>query len=116
MIQTILDALTLLHGVYFYPEVASACFLVYFVLRQRWDPEGKWSILVPLPLSLVGMLAFSWPNSKQGWMLALFMTGMQWALGIAFYSFADKYGWMDRFGSRIAKKIDNGGGANAPTT
>lgn len=106
MIQVIVDWFTMMHGLFFYPEVAAGCFFVYFVLRQRWDTEGKWSILVPVPLSFIGMLAFDWPNSPQGWSLAIFMSGLQWALGISFYSFADKYGWMDKFGSRIAKKIE----------
>lgn len=115
MIKLILDNLELLHGAYFYPEIAIVCFLVYFVLRQRWNPEGTWSILATIPLSLLGELAFSWPTSKQGWSLALFMAAAQWGIGTAAYSLADKYGWMDRLGKRIARKIDNSGGTTNET-
>lgn len=116
MIQFIKDWLEPFHSVYFYPEIAAGCFLIYFVLYQRYPEKIGWLMWIPLPLSFSGSLAFfTWPTHPQAWNLVIFWSFVQWGLGIAVYSFADKYGWMDKFGVKVQKKIEDktDGGADA---
>jgi len=115
MVQFIKEWLEPFHSVYFYPEIAAGCFLLYFVLYQKYPDKVKWTVWAALPLSFSGSLAFfTWPQGGQAWNLVIFWSTVQWALGISAYSLADKYGWMDKIGSRIAAKAKGDGDAIPP--
>lgn len=107
MLESIQNVYKLLWAVNLFPEVMLAALAAYFITRQRYDSSAKWAVWIPVGISFVGQLAFDWPKNAQGWFTCFTMGWIQAGMALGIYSFADKYGLMDRAGKIVQKKMDS---------
>ena len=89
-----------------YLEVTFAAVACYFLVRQRWDEEGKKAVWVPVVISFIGQLGFGFPKDADDWFMAFTMSVVQAGLAVGIYSFVDKYGLADRAGKLVQKKME----------
>lgn len=116
-IQNIIDYLI---GIQLHPIVSLVVFIVIALGRQRWEEVevdrvkarriGQWVLLVALAVSIVGQLAVYWPKTGQGVAINLFMSLAQVGVASFVYTYAEKWGVMERLGRRVQKKLDEKGG------
>jgi len=71
-------------------------------------------LLVGLAVSMAGQLALYWPKDPQTAAICLFMSLAQVGVASFGYSYAEKWGIMDRVGKIIQRKIDEKGGPGGP--
>lgn len=113
MLESAQNVYNILKAVQLYPEVMLAALAAYFITRQRYDASAKWAIWVPVGISFVGQLAFSWPKTAQDLFMGFTMGWVQAGMAIGAYSFLDKYGITDRMGRIVQKKLEDKGADNA---
>lgn len=105
LLKSAMDVYKVMSFLRLYPEVMLAALAAYFITRQRYGME-KWSVWIPVGISFIGQMAFSWPGTLQQGFMAFTMGWLQAGIAIGSYSFLDKYGIMDRAGKFVQKKID----------
>lgn len=114
MMESIQTIYTMLVAVQLYPMVTLSALGAYFIVRQRYD-AARWAVWIPVVISFIGQMAFSFPTNVQGAFTCFTMGWVQAGLAIGGYSFLDKYGITDRFGRIVQKKMDEKGAGNETT-
>jgi hypothetical protein len=114
MLESIKNVWLSLRGMNFYLEVTMAAFVAYFWLRHIMDIDIKKAVWVPFLVSLIGQFAYGLQHAAEiketfgldDVLMAAFMALLQGGLASMAYSMAEKYGWIDRLGAMVGKKID----------
>lgn len=106
MIEYLKNIWLTLNAIGFYPAVMLTGFGLYFILVQWLGMDKKKSAPWILIVSFVGQLAFVQPKTMFDIVNVIFMGMAQAVAAIGIYSFADKYGLMDKFGKMIGRKIE----------
>lgn len=109
-------------GVQLHPLVTLVVLIVIALGRQRWeeaetDPVKKRKVgqnvlLVALLSSIFGQFALYWPINSHAAAICVFMAIGQVGVASFGYTYAEKWGIMDRVGNIVKKKIDEQGGVN----
>lgn len=112
-------------GVQLHPMVTAVVLIVIAIGRQRWeecepDPVkarkmGQRVLLVALVISILGQLSLYWPANSHDAAICVFMALGQVGVASFGYTYAEKWGIMDRIGRIVQKKMDDKGGSNAQT-
>jgi hypothetical protein len=123
MLEEIHNVWLTLRGMNIYLEVIAAAFFAYFWLRGVKDINPKVSTWIPFIVSLIGQFAYEIQDNvakKEAMMnvgdfvMAIFMAFFTGGAASMVYSMADKYGWIDKVGVAVGKKIP--GDPTPPTT
>jgi hypothetical protein len=107
MFESIKNIWLTLNAIGFFPMVTITGFVLYFLMIQWFLVEKKLSAEFVLAVSFIGQLAFDWPKTMPDIVNVIFMSFAQAVAAIGLYSFADKYGLMDKIGKLIGRKIEN---------
>ena len=123
MLDIVKSVIDYLIGIQLHPLVSLVVFMVIAIGRQKWeeaepDPtlrrkKGQWVLLVALWLSVLGQLALYWPQTGQAAAICIFMALGQVGVSSFAYTYAEKWGVMDRVGRIVQKKLDDKGAPNA---
>ena len=114
MLEEIKNVWLSLRGMNIYLEVIVGAFFAYFWLRGVKDINPKVATWIPFLVSLVGQFAYEiQDNVARGqrimnvadFVMAIFMAFFTGGAASMVYSMADKYGWIDKAGVAIGKKI-----------
>ena len=114
MFESLKNVWLSLRGMNFYLEVTAAAFVAYFWLRHIMDVDIKKVVWVPFLVSLIGQFAYGLQHTTEikepfGFddvLMAAFMALLQGGLASMVYTMAEKYGWINKLGSLIGKKIE----------
>ena len=106
MLESIKNIWLTLNAIGFFPMVTITGFILYALMVQWFGADKKTSAEFVLLISFIGQLAFDWPITMQDGINVIFMGFAQAVASIGLYSFADKYGLMDKIGRLIGKKIE----------
>lgn len=112
--DTIMNIWNTMRAVNLFPEVIALALGCYFIVKDKMGLDPRKATYVPLALAFIGQLAFSWPKDAQDVVMDLTMGLLNSFLAIGLYSFADKFGLLDKLGKRAGKAIDGGDDAKAP--
>lgn len=120
MIESIKNVWLTLRGMNIYLEVTLAAFAAYFWIRHMMEMDVKKAVWLPIIVCILGQAAYALKdiatrNDHFGLddaVMVLFMALFQAGIASMIYSIAEKYGWIDKLGAMVGKKID--GGNNAP--
>lgn len=124
MIEDFKNVFMTLRGMNIYLEVILGAFLAYFWLRGVKDMNPKLATWIPFGVALLGQFAYEiQDNVSKGqaimntadFIMALFMAFFTGGAASMVYSMADKYGWIDKVGVAIGKKIDKDSPTTTPT-
>src|SRR3990172_8769793 len=106
MLESIKNIWLTLNAIGFFRMVTITGFILYALMVQWFGADKKTSAEFVLLISFIGQLAFDWPITMQDGINVIFMGFAQAVASIGLYSFADKYGLMDKIGRLIGKKIE----------
>jgi len=119
-IQNVIDYLI---GVQLHPLVTLVTFIIIALGRQRFeeaetDPArkrkiGQWVLCIASGFSVAGQLILYWPKTGQTAAICAFMSIAQVGAASFIYTYAEKWGLMDRLGRMVQKKMDEKGGSDA---
>ena len=115
MLEQIQNVWTTMRAVNLFPEVILLSLGAYFVAKDKMGIEASRATYVPLALAFIGQIAFAWPKDLQDVFMDLTMGLVNSFLAIGLYSFADKFGLIDKLGKRAGQTIDGGNNASTPT-
>lgn len=116
MLEEIRNVWLSLRGMNIYVEVIAAAFFAYFWLRGVKDINPKIATWIPFIVSLVGQVAYMVQDNLAkhepamgtgDGIMALFMAFFTGGAASMVYSMADKYGWIDKIGNAVGKKMDS---------
>ena len=110
MLDSIKNVWLTLHAVNLFPEVAGAALAAYFIFRHMMGWDARKAVWIPVGISFISQAAFAWPKDAQGIFMCVTMGIFQAGVAMGLYSMADKYGWIDKVGRLVGKKIDEKGG------
>ncbi len=105
MLETIKNAIAVLHGMNVFIEVIILSAGLYYICRWHLDWGPKKSQWVPIVTSFVGIFGYVWPANAQDVIKILVLGGMHAAVAMGTYSFAEKRGWVDRVGDAIENRF-----------
>lgn len=114
MMAEITNVWSTMRAVNLFPEVILLSLGCYFIVKDKVGLDPKKATYIPLALAFVGQLAFAWPKDLQDVVMDFTMGLLNSFLAIGLYSFADKFGLLDKLGKRAGKVIDGGDNANTP--
>jgi len=111
------DVIQYLIGIQLHPMVTLVVFMVIAIGRQRFEEVeadvikkrkiGQHVLLIALAVSIVGQLALYWPRTGQTAAICIFMSLAQIGVASFGYTYAEKWGIMDRVGKMVQKKMDD---------
>lgn len=104
-----------LRGMNIYLEVTVAAFAAYFWIRHMMEVDVKKAVWLPILVCLLGQAAYALQdiatrNDHFGIddaVMVAFMALFQAGVASMIYSIAEKYGWIDKLGALVGKKIDS---------
>jgi len=114
MLEQVQNIWLIMKAVNIFPEVILLSLGAYFVAKDKVGMDPSKATYVPMAIAFIGQMAFAWPQNTQAVFMDLTMGLVNSFLAIGLYSFADKFGLIDKLGKRAGKTID--GGDNATPT
>ncbi len=104
-------------GIQLHPIITMITFLIIALGRQRWEEVetdiptrnkvGQNVLFFALLVSILGQVALYSPNNFRDAAICFFMAFGQVGIASFAYTFADKYGLMERLGRMVQKKLDD---------
>ena len=113
MLESIKNIWQTLNAVGFFPAVTLTAFGLYFILIQWLKMDKRKAAPWPMIVSFIGQLSLAWPQDRPVVGIVpdvvniIYMGIAQAVAAVGIYSFADKYGLMDKLGGILGKKLDS---------